>query len=82
MITLAVDLGGGGINGDIAYEIDQVDGGTIASDHVSAPKDGVPLLLLVPAPLFQAGRHYVLRVKNSGNAPLTAAEYRFTVGAR
>lgn len=82
MITLAVDLGGGVMNGDIAYEIDQVDGGTIASDRVSAPKDGAPLLLLIPAALFQPGRHYVLRVKNSGNVRLTPADYRFTVGVR
>jgi hypothetical protein len=82
MITLAVDLGGSVMNGDIAYEIDQVDGGTIASDRVSAPKDGAPLLLLVPAALFQPGRHYVLLVKNSGNVRLTPADYRFTVGVR
>jgi hypothetical protein len=82
MITLAVDLGGSVMNGDIAYEIDQVDGATIASDRVSAPKDGAPLLLLVPAALFQPGRHYVLLVKNSGNVRLTPADYRFTVGAR
>jgi len=82
MITLAVDFGGGVTNGDIAYEIDQVDDGTIASDHVSAPKDGAPLLLLLPAALLQPGRHYVLVVKNSGNPRLTPAEYRFTVGVR
>jgi hypothetical protein len=82
MITLAVDVGGGVTNGDIAYEIDQVDDGTIASDHVSAPKDGAPLLLLLPAALLQPGRHYVLVVKNSRNPRLTPAEYRFTVGVR
>jgi anti-sigma factor RsiW len=82
MITLAVDLGSGVMSGDMAYEIDQVDGGRIASDRVSAPKDGAPLLLLVPAALFQPGRHYVLRVKNSGNVRLTPADYRFTVGVR
>jgi len=69
-------------SGDITYEIHQVDDGTIASDHVAAPKDGAPLLLLVPASLFHVGRHYVLLVKNSGNASLTPADYRFTVGAR
>jgi hypothetical protein len=82
MITLAVDLGGGVMNGDIAYEIDQVDGATIAADHVSAPKDGAPLLLVAPAALFQPGRHYVLLVKNSENVRLTPADYRFTVGVR
>jgi hypothetical protein len=82
VLTLAVDLGGGLSSGDITYEIHQVDAGTIASDHVAAPKDGAPLLLLVPASLFHAGRHYVLLVKNSGNARLTPADYRFTVGAR
>ena len=82
VLTLAVDLGGGVSSGDITYEIHQVDDGTIASDHVAAPKDGAPLLLLVPASLFHVGRHYVLLVKNSGNASLTPADYRFTVGAR
>jgi anti-sigma factor RsiW len=82
VLTLAVDLGGGVTNGDIDYEIHQADDGTVASDHVSAPKDGAPLLLLVPASLFHPGRHYVLLVKNSGNAGLTPADYRFTVGVR
>ncbi len=82
MLTLAVDLGGGVIDGDIDYEIHQADDGTVAADHVSAPKDGAPLLLLVPASLFHQGRHYVLLVKNSGKAGLTPADYRFTVGVR
>jgi hypothetical protein len=82
VITLAVDLGGGLLTGDINYEIRQADGGTIASDRVPAPKDGAPLLLLLPAALFQPGQHYVLLVKNSENAGLTPADYRFTVGVR
>jgi anti-sigma factor RsiW len=82
VLTLAVDLGGGVMNGDIEYEIRHAEGATIASDRVPAPKDGTPLLLLVPSSLFQTGQHYVLLVKNSGNASLTPADYRFTVGAR
>jgi len=82
VLTLAVDLGGGVINGDVEYEIRHADGSAIASDRVPAPKDGAPLLLLVPSSLFQSGQHYVLLVKNSGNASLTPADYRFTVGAR
>jgi len=85
VLTLAVDLGGGVTNGDIEYEIRHADGATIASDRVPAPKDGAPLLLLVPSSLFQPGQHYELLVKNmknSGNAGLTPADYRFTVGAR
>jgi hypothetical protein len=84
-LALAVDLGGGVMNGDVEYEIRHADGGTIASDRVPAPKDGAPLLLLVPSSLFQPGQHYELLVKsmkNSGNAGLTPADYRFTVGAR
>ncbi len=82
LVTLAVDLGGGVTNGAIDYEIREADGKALASDHVQAPADGSPLLLLVPASLFQPGRHYELFVKNSGNASLTPADYRFTVGAR
>jgi anti-sigma factor RsiW len=82
LITLAVDLGGGVTNGSIDYEIRQAVGKSIASDRVPAPTDGSPLLLLVPADLLQPGQHYVLFVKNSGNAGLTPADYRFTVGAR
>jgi len=82
LLTLAVDLGGGVINGAIDYEIRQADGKSIASDRVPAPTDGSPLLLLVPAELFQPEQHYVLSVKNSENAGLTPADYRFTVGAR
>jgi anti-sigma factor RsiW len=81
LVTLAVDLGGA-IDGEIAYEIRQASGATIASDRAPAPKDGAPLLLLVPAALLPPGQHYVLVVKNSGNAGLTPADYRFTVGAR
>lgn len=82
VLTLAVDLGGGVINGDIEYEIRHAEGAAIASDRVPAPRDGAPLLLLLPSSLFQSGQHYVLLVKNSGNASLTPADYRFTVGAR
>jgi hypothetical protein len=82
VLTLAVDLGGGVMSGDVEYEIRHADGGVMASDHVPAPKDGAPLLLLLPSSLFRPGQHYVLLVKNSGNAPLTPADYRFTVGAR
>jgi len=82
MITLAIDLGGAAIDGETAYEIRHAGGAAIASDRVPVPKDGAPLLLLVPALLFQPGQHYVLFLKNSGNPPLTAAEYRFTVGVR
>jgi hypothetical protein len=85
VLTLAVDLGGELMNGEIEYEIRHADGPTIASDRVPAPKDGAPLLLLVPSSLFQPGQHYELLVKNmknSGNAGLTPADYRFTVGAR
>ena len=81
-VTLAVDLGGAALVGETEYEIRHAGGATIASDRVPAPKDGAPLLLLVPAVLFQPSQHYVLLLKNSGNPPLTAAEYRFTVGAR
>jgi anti-sigma factor RsiW len=81
VVTLAVDLGGA-IDGEITYEIRRVSGATIVSDRAPAPKDGAPLLLLVPAALLQPGQHYVLLVKNSGNAGLTPADYRFTVGAR
>jgi hypothetical protein len=70
------------MSGDVEYEIRHADGATIASDRVPAPKDGAPLLLLVPSSLFQPGQHYVLLVKNSGNASLTPTDYRFTVGAR
>ena len=82
LITLAVDLGGGVTNGAVDYEIRQADGKAVAADHVPAPTDGSPLLLLVPAALLPPGQHYVLVVKNSGNAGLTPADYRFTVGAR
>jgi hypothetical protein len=70
------------MSGAIEYEIRQADGQEIASDRVAAPSDGSPLLLLVPATLLQPGQHYVLLVKNSGNAGLTPVEYRFTVGTR
>jgi anti-sigma factor RsiW len=82
LITLAVDLGGGALSGSIEYEIRQADGKAVASDRAAAPTDGSPLLLLVPATLLQPGQHYVLFVKNSGNAGLTPVDYRFTVGAR
>jgi anti-sigma factor RsiW len=82
VVTLAVDLGGVAIDGEAEYEIRHAGGATIASDRVPVPKDGAPLLLLVPAVLFQPSQHYVLFLKNSGNRPLTPAEYRFTVGAR
>jgi hypothetical protein len=82
LITLAVDLGGGVMSGTVEYEIRQSDGKTLVSDRAPAPTDGSPLLLLVPAGLLQTGEHYTLLVKNSGNAGLTPADYRFTVGAR
>lgn len=82
VVTLAVDLGGVSIGGEIQYEIRRTDGAAIASGRASAPKDGAPLLLLVPASLFQPGDHDVLSLKDPGNARLTPADYRFTVGAR
>ena len=82
VMTLAVDLGGGGFNGEIEYEIRHAGGTTIASDRVPAPKDGSALLLLLPAALFPPGEHYVLSLKDPGNAGLTPGDYRFTVGAR
>lgn len=82
VITLAVDLGGATIDGDIEYEIRHTGGAAIAADRAPAPKDGSPLLLLLPAALFQPGQHYVLLLKNPGSARLTTDGYRFTVGAR
>jgi hypothetical protein len=82
LITLAVDLGGATFDGDIEYEIRHAGGAPIALDRAPAPKDGSPLLLLLPAALLQPGEHYVLLLKNSGSARLTTDGYRFTVGAR
>jgi hypothetical protein len=82
VMTLAVDLGGAAIDGEIEYDIRRAGGDAIASDRARTPNDGSPLLLLVPASLFQPGEHYVLVLRNPRNAALTSADYRFTVGAR
>jgi anti-sigma factor RsiW len=81
VVTLAVDLGGA-IDGEIEYEIRRASGASIASDRAPAPKDGGPLLLLLPAARFQSGDHYVLSLKNPAKPASTSADYRFTVQLR
>ena len=80
--TLAVDLGGASFPNGIAYEMRDASGRHIVSGQAAAPYEGAPLLLLIGANLTHPGEHYVLSLKDPGNAGLTAAEYRFTVEAR
>ncbi len=82
VVTLALDLGGQSFTGALDYELRQAEGGRIANGQTAAPGSGAPFMLVLPAGLVRASGHYVLTVRDAGNAGLTPEEYRFSVVAQ
>lgn len=80
-VTLAVPLSGT-YEGGVRYELRRGDNKTIATAEAPAPPAGMPLLLMIPSGVLNAGDRCVLVVKNPRSADLTSEEYRFRVESR
>jgi anti-sigma factor RsiW len=78
-VTLAIDLAGEPMDQGVEYELRSADGARVAGGRAPAPSPGAPLLLVVPPGLLDAGRHYVVVVRNPQKPDLTPEEYRFSV---
>jgi len=74
-ITLALEINGVREGTDMAYDLRNAAGRSVASGHVAAPAAGIPLLLwLSPGAVADPAR-YVLSFSDAAGQPL--GEYRF-----
>jgi hypothetical protein len=79
ILTLAVDLGGEPLEGDIQYELARADGKTVASGSAPPPSPGAPLLLMVPNSMLTGSERFVLMLHSARASSLTPVTYRFRV---
>jgi len=66
---------------DLTYALRTSSGTRVAEGHISAPRAGIPLLLLVPVWTLTPSTQYILAVQGAADGPLIG-EYRFATGAR
>ncbi len=78
--ALALDLEAAGAS-DVAYAMRTADGREILAGSSAAPRDGAPLLLVVPVFTLDAQQQYSLTVRDAARPDRLLGEFTFIVGA-